>query len=191
MLRTRGLQFDFPNAPQPDPPPRWLMEFFEALARLKPVEGLAPVVKYLPWLALAVFLLVVAWLFYVEAKAARRRKVAPLPASEWRMEEAAAVGLLREAQALADAGRFDEAVHRLLNQSIADLVRRRPREVRPALTSRDIAALQIIPDDPRAAFARIAARVEHSLFGGRALALGDFEQARADYEAFALPGGWR
>ena len=62
------------------------------------------------------------------------------------------------------AGRYSEAAHLLLFRSIEDIDARRPDLVRPALTSRDIAALPRSPARPRRAFARIAMMVERSLF---------------------------
>ena len=75
--------------------------------------------------------------------------------------------------------------------SLEDLDTRRPGLLRPALTSRDIAQLPAIPDAPRSAFARIAARVERSLFGGQTLAEPDWRDCRAAYEEFAFAGAWR
>jgi hypothetical protein len=79
----------------------------------------------------------------------------------------------------------------LLFRSIEDIDSRRPDLVRPALTSRDIAALEAIPGPPRSAFARIAMLVERSLFGARPLAAGDWSECRKAYEDFAFAEGWR
>jgi hypothetical protein len=98
--------------------------------------------------------------------------------------------LLEEADALAAAGRFDEAAHVLLYRTIDDLEGRRPRAVRPALTSRDIAALEVIPPPARGAFAVIAEVVERSFFGGRRLDAGAFAACRQAYEAFVSPQSW-
>ncbi|HYN46868.1 MAG TPA: DUF4129 domain-containing protein, partial [Allosphingosinicella sp.] len=63
--------------------------------------------------------------------------------------------------------------------------------VRPALTSRDIAALPALPERPRSAFARIAMLVERSLFAARPLAADDWRDCRSAYEEFAFAEGWR
>jgi hypothetical protein len=63
--------------------------------------------------------------------------------------------------------------------------------VRPALTSRDIAAASGIPPAARVLFGRIAALVERSLFGGRTVGLADWSSAREAYADFALPKAWR
>ena len=78
-----------------------------------------------------------------------------------------------------------------LNYMIDDLVTRRPGAVQPALTSRDIATLKVLPEDARAAFARLAQAVERTFFGGRPSDADAFSVARADYQAFAFAEGWR
>jgi hypothetical protein len=62
--------------------------------------------------------------------------------------------------------------------------------VRPALTSRDISALSSLPQRACQAFAGIAAVVERSHFGGRAVDAQDFRACRDAYEAFAFPELW-
>ncbi|HEV2867298.1 MAG TPA: hypothetical protein VGX37_12385, partial [Allosphingosinicella sp.] len=118
-----------------------------------------------------------------------RRKGADAEES-WRPEEAPARALLSEADALASRGLFSEAAHLLLFRSIEDIDSRRPALVRPALTSRDIAALPAIPERPRGAFSRIAMMVERSLFARRPLAEPDWRECRAAYEEFAFAEGW-
>ena len=96
-----------------------------------------------------------------------------------------------DADALAEQGRFGEAVHLILFRSIDDLAGRKPGSVRPALTSRDIAAMDAIPAPARSAFGHIADVVERSFFGGRPLGQVDFRDCRTAYERFAFAGGWR
>jgi hypothetical protein len=76
----------------------------------------------------------------------------------------------------------------ILLRSIEDIDDRWPRQVAPALTSRDIAALAILPDAARRTFSGIAQVVEHSLFGGRPVDWDQFAACRDAYQAFALPG---
>jgi hypothetical protein len=78
----------------------------------------------------------------------------------------------------------------LLFRTIADLQSRRPRALRPALTSRDIGRLEEIPLSARGAFDVIAQRVEHSFFGGRLLNAADFAACRNAYVTFASPASW-
>jgi len=122
----------------------------------------------------------------------RARSVKPgeAPVADWRPKEARARLLLAEADALAAKGLYGEAAHHLLLHSIQDVEDHRPRAIRPALTSRDIARLEAIPEQPKAAFTRIAELVEHTLFGGETLDAEGFAEARRSYETFAFEGGW-
>ncbi len=122
----------------------------------------------------------------------RLARVADLPdEEEWTPEERGARSWLQEADALARQGRFAEAIHHLLFRSIDDIASRRPALVRPALTSRELAASVGLPARARDLFAAIARLVERSLFGGRPLDEGDWLEARAAYSDFALPAAWR
>ena len=115
----------------------------------------------------------------------------PAEEEEWRPEAAPARSWLEEADALADKGRFAEAIHHLLLRSIDDIARRRPRLVRPALTSRELSASDGMPAAARQLFAAIAGLVERSLFGGREVGQADWSAARTAYADFALPKAWR
>jgi hypothetical protein len=184
LLHARGLQLDFKSAPKPPPPPKWIGAVIEALAQF------GPVLKFIFWGGLALGLALILWFVVREVMASRFRREPVNPPVDWRPDAAAARALLEEADGLAAEGRFGEAIHILLFRSIQDLVGRRPGLVRPALTSRDIAALEQVPPGPRDAFARIAERVEVAFFGGRESGAADFAAARADYEAFAFAEAW-
>ncbi|WP_243455600.1 DUF4129 domain-containing protein [Sphingosinicella sp. BN140058] len=191
-LRADGsLQFDLP-AFVPPKPPAWLRWLGELL------ENGGPVFKLIFWVVLAVVVLAILyWLFrWIEggglAFLKRDRKQEPDSTGEtWRPEEAPARALLAEADRLAAAGRFAEAAHLLLFRSIEEIERKRPKLVRPALTSRDIAGAPQIPPAPRSAFGRIVMAVEHSLFGGRPLDAQDWTSCRASYEEFAFAPEWK
>jgi hypothetical protein len=116
---------------------------------------------------------------------------APPLDEEWVPDEVGARSWLEEADALAREGRFAEAIHHLLFRSVEDIANRRPALVRPALTSRELAASEGIPGRARELFAGIARLVECSLFGGRPVNEGDWLQARGTYSDFALPSSWR
>jgi hypothetical protein len=185
LLHTRGLQLNFKAAPQPPDPPGWLIELLRGLAQL------GPVFQFLFWGGLALAVALILWFVLRELMAIRlKRRVQAAAPADWRPEPGKALALLEEADRLAAAGRFGEAIHLLLFRSIDDIAGRRPGLVRPALTSRDIARLEQMPPPARGAFARIAERVEHSVFGGRAMGSEDFARARGDYEAFAFSEGW-
>jgi hypothetical protein len=110
---------------------------------------------------------------------------------EWVPAAAPARAWLEEADALAARGEFAEAVHHLLRRSVDDIAHRRPQLVRPALTSRDIAAAEAIPPRARTLFGSIVAIVERSLFGGRPVSADDWSATRAAYADFILSQAWR
>jgi len=184
LLADRSIQF---NLPRGEPPglPRWLTDL---------LGGALPLLQLFFWVALIAFVLFMIYMLARWGMGAkwpwpRRRDVAE--AKDWRPDEAPARLLLGEADALAADGRYSEAARLLLFRSIEDIDARRPDIVRPALTSRDIAALGAIPDSPRGAFARIAMLVERSLFAQRPLAADDWRDCRRAYEDFAFADGWR
>jgi hypothetical protein len=185
LLHTRGLQLDFSNAPPEPATPGWLLELGRFLSQF------GPVLKFVFWGGLALIAALIVWFIVREALATRFKWTsAKLAQADWRPEPGLARELLAAADALAAESRFGEAIHLILFRSIEDLAGRRPGAVRPALTSRDIATLTLMPAAPRTAFARIAQRVETSFFGGRDASAADFAAARGDYEAFAFAEDW-
>jgi hypothetical protein len=212
LKADRSIQFDLLPPLPPPQPPRWLRDFGEWLADvLRPVGRLldwigsflpdAPYARILLWTVLALASLALAWAIYQRVRDGqwrlrfRRRPQAvergPEEEEVWSPEAAPVRSWLREADALAGQGRYAEAVHHLLFRSIEDIGRRRPRLVRPALTSRELAAAEGLPPPARSLFARIAALVERSLFGGLPVGAGDWTAARSAYADLVLPGTWR
>lgn len=188
-LRARtDIQFDMAPARPPEIPPwlRWLARALEQLAPLAPTIFWTCVVV---GGAIILYLIVSAVLRNLPSRNAAAEPEQDVAA--WRPAEKVARALLAEAEALAEAGRYDEAVHLLLHRSLDDIQRHRPRLLRPALTSREIAGADWMPGIVRRAFAAMAVPVERSLFGGRSLARSDWEEARAAYGEFALPGAWK
>ena len=187
LLKTRGIQFDFAGAPAPPPPPPWLEPLVELL------KAIAPVLPYIFWGGVILGAALILYFIARELAPASwfRKKKAEAAVADWRPEPEKARALLEDADGLAAAGRFEEAIHLLLFRSIDDLRARRPGAVKPALTSRDIAGLDALPAAPRDAFARLARAVELTFFGGRPAGADEFGAARRDYEAFAFAEGWR
>lgn len=74
-----------------------------------------------------------------------------------------------EAEALADQGRYAEAVHVLLLKTIEALVTTQPGGVPEAWTSREIQLRAPMPEAARAPFGVLVDSVEQGLFGGRAV----------------------
>jgi hypothetical protein len=191
LLHDHTLQLSFARATPPKPP-HWL----EALLRwiTHALHWAAPALKVIFWGGLAVMALVILYAVVRELTGQKRdARIRPASFAEggWRPTAEQARVLLEDADRMAAEGRFAEAAHLLLFRSIDDIRRARPDLVRPALTSRDIAALEALPEAARPAFARIAEIVERSFFGGRPVAASEFDACRRDYEAFALAGAWR
>lgn len=88
------------------------------------------------------------------------------------------------AQKLADAGRYDEAIHSLLLNTLGLLSARVPGGLPPALTSREILQGVTLPEGGRDALEALVAQVESALFAGRAPAEGDWDAAEAHFAAF-------
>nr|WP_243857226.1 hypothetical protein [Sphingomonas leidyi] len=188
-MRARSdIQFEMSAAKPPEIPPwmRWL------------ARQLGEVAPYMGWVLLACVVIGAAIILYLVVSSLIRARpsgdaeaMATRDVAAWRPSEKAARALLADAEALAAQGRYEEAVHLLLQRSLEDIQRHRPRLLRPALTSREIAGSEWMPGIVRRAFAAMARPVERSLFGGRSLARADWEEARAAYGEFALPGAWR
>jgi hypothetical protein len=191
LLADHNLQFAFTSI-APSRPPSCL------IALLKALGAAWPVLRIVFLIALAAVVLVGlvatgrALVRRMRRAGSGRRPGLTLEAGSTSLRPPASKtrALLARADQLAAEGRFDEAAHTLLHRTIEDVEARRPRAVRPALTSRDIAALEAIPAPARSLFSVIAARVERSFFGGRPLDAAGFAACRAAYADFASPKSW-
>lgn len=162
---------------------RWLGDVLEPVGQL---FGAAwPLVK-IALIVMAV-LLVLLLLYRLLAPLLEPRVVKEGDApAEWVPARDEALALLSDADQLAQAGRFDEATHMLLQRSVAQIGSAQPGWVEPSSTARELAMLTALPDAARSAFAVIAERVERSLFALRPLARSDWDAARSAYAEFAL-----
>lgn len=210
-LRGDGaVQFDLTPAPPPPHAPEWLRtlghwiaDVFRpigrALAWITSLMPAAPYARILLWAVLIAAALALIWMLVQRWRSGewrlpswRRRAAEAVGAEdEWVPEAAPVRTWLEEADALAARGQFAEAVHHLLRRSIDDIAWRRPQLIRPALTSRDIAAADGIPAPARSLFKPIVAIVERSLFGGRPVSADEWTATRQAYADFALPQAWR
>lgn len=205
-----SIQFNLPPPEPPPQPPAWLKALSEWLDYV-----FAPVGRFLRWvgsfLPEAAYARILLWAVLVlgllalslalynrlrsgewSLKLPRLAPAADIPVEEeWVPEDEPVRSWLEEADALAREGRFAEAIHHLLFRSIEDIARRRPNSIRPALTSREIAASPAIPSRARELFANIALLVERSLFGGRPVGERDWVAARDAYSDLAFAGTWR
>ena len=116
----------------------------------------------------------------------KARRTNPPAAPAWAPDTNAALALLEDADALAAAGRFDEAARLLLHRSVGEIAASRPDWLAPSSTAREIGANPRLPWRARAAFVVIAREVERSLFALTGLMREDWERARAAYAEFAL-----
>jgi hypothetical protein len=186
LLRDSDLQFSLPAYQEPKVP-----DWLQGLGQL--IRAIAPIFPYIFYAGL--FLGVVAILFFIIRELIgwrfpgfRRRKPVVPAEPEWRPAPERARILLEDADRLAADGRYSEAAHLLLYRSIEDIDGRWPNLVRPALTSRDIAAHRGLPERARQTFGDIARVVERAIFGGRAVSAEDFALCRRAYETLARPG---
>ena len=189
LVKAGFVQLGLPGTSDAAPKiPEWLQHLGEWLGH-RPV-GL----RILFWAGVAALVLIVGKLVYdalsrgaLDFRA--KRRAVPDP-GWWRPDAARAKVFLAQADGLAEAGRFDEAAHLLLLKSVDDIDERRPGEMRPSLTARDIARLPALPGDVARAFGLIAGVVETSLFGGAVVAREAWNRARDAYAAVAIPRAW-
>ncbi|MCA8900256.1 MAG: hypothetical protein KDA53_03315 [Hyphomonas sp.] len=195
-LKKSGLQLERPewNEPAPPPPkptPGWLKAMGAFL------DALAPLFQLLFYGIIAA--VVLGFLYFVFGEAVRVRfgrvgakddKVGDDVLPDVRPDADTARSLLDEADTLARAGKFAEAVHLLLFRSIEDIQTRLDGGVPKSLTAREIGTLGRLPERARRGLGPIIAIVEHSFFGGRVVDADGWQKARASYEDFAFGEGW-
>ncbi|WP_199556061.1 DUF4129 domain-containing protein [Sandaracinobacteroides hominis] len=190
LLQSRSIQFELPPFQQPEVPD-WLKWLGQALKVLEP---------FLPaifWTIVGIGALILLYLIAAALLPGRlklpgwfRRRPAPEAPHLLQPTEETARELLAEADALAGAGRYDEAAHTLLARTIEEMDKRLPGEVRPTLTSRELGGSALLPARPATHFRAIVALVERSLFARRSLNATDWADCRAAYASFAGAEGW-
>jgi hypothetical protein len=174
----RGGEWEVPGASAPPPPAIELP--------LPAGTALSHLVLYV--ILFVLFVLLVLWLarFVRERWGRPDRASGALPeASRARREPP-----LPDAAALAEAGRYAEAVHALLLQAIARLAERTRTPLPPSRTSREIARLLPLREDVRRPFAELVRAVEVSLFGGAPVGPDDYRRSLEIYRSvFGGSGG--
>lgn len=167
LLADDRFQRALPDAPTP---PRldwdldWLLWVLGVSAAIAVVVALA---------------LVVRWLL------SRLRHAAPgaeLPAPAAAAPHRPVPIPVANAEALAAEGRFGEAIHQLLLDTLAALSR--AARLAPSLTSREIVARVPLAPAAREALAGLVAAVEISFFGGAAPGPEDYRACRARFDTF-------
>ena len=166
ILEQGGYQEALPDEPtQPEP----------SSFSLGP---LAELVRILMWIGLAVaVVLAVAWVMSRVGGRTLDQEVDPGAGAPAPLEVP-----LESAQRLAAAGRFAEAIHLLLLETLAALSR--AARLAPSLTSREIAARVPLPARAREALAGLVAAVEISRFGGAPAGERDYRACLARFHAF-------
>lgn len=176
------------QAPKSEPP-EWLVAILNFLAEL-----FAPLGRWLGagWNGVEIALLGLAaigalWIGWTLLQRWRLTRALAMPAADAPViDRAAALALLEDADALAAQGRFDEAVHLLLQRSVHHIATARPDWLSPSSTAREIGLIPGLPAAARTAFTLITREVERSLYALRTLAADDWHRAREAYAAFAL-----
>jgi hypothetical protein len=164
LLAAGGYQTELPHPQAP-------------VAFHLPLGPLELLLRLLLWGALAVLaFLAIAWLVRRLAPAARDAEVAE-PA-----DGAPAEIPIASAEALAAEGRWAEAIHALLLETLAALSR--AARLAPSLTSREIVARVQLPDPARDALSGLVLAVEVSRFGGAAAAEDDYRTCLGRFHAF-------
>lgn len=191
LLNDPDFSFDYVENVPKEIKPRNPSAFWDAIGSF--FNFLGPLLKYAFYLGVIAIAALILYFIIMEAvrlQKIRRPKTAkeepPAPPPAYTPEARTAKLLLSDVDALAAAGKYDEAVHTLLLRSIQDMQKNKPRSVPRDLTSREISGLSILSETARKGFAGIGERVERSLFGGRALSREDFDICRAAYSGFAF-----
>ncbi len=143
-----------------------------------PLGPLELLLRLLLWTALAVLaVLAVTWLVRRLRPAAGDAEVADEDAG------AAAVAIpIAGAEALAADGRWAEAIHALLLETLEALSR--AARLAPSLTSREIVERVPLPARAREALAGLVVAVEISRFGGAAAGEGDYRACLERFHSF-------
>ncbi|MBE7217648.1 MAG: DUF4129 domain-containing protein [Caulobacteraceae bacterium] len=189
LLADRRFQFDFPAYVRP-PTPGWLRWLERLLRDFAHLTG--PHAKLLAWSFWVVVALLALGLLVLTARALARRPTGALrpgttalESGGWGPSRDRAQALLSEADRLAEEGRFGDAVRVLLFRTLDDLDRQKPGLLSPAQTSREIAALPLLPEPARQALSAIARAVERFTFAARPVDAETFAACRADYTRWA------
>ncbi|MGB5724502.1 MAG: hypothetical protein WBM39_08795 [Parasphingorhabdus sp.] len=190
-----NIQYTPTPAPEPPEVPQWWRDFLDWLGEfLTPLfEAIAaawPILRILLLVLLVAGVLTLFWVIlspYIQQWRGRKRP----PEEIWQPQPDAARKLLAQAEALAAAGQFDQAVRLLLQHSIADIEKRRPDLLRPSSTSREIERFDSLPETARAMFAVIAGQVERGIFAALPVDESGWRISRDAYARFALKETWQ
>ena len=184
-IRRLDLQTELPHGVEPD-----IDRFFSWHLKLPPEFSLVL------WGAIICAALYLLYLFIAHARGdlfARWRVSAESAADPagGGLRPAAPAQAMITADELARQGRFVEAMHTLLLQSLADMRQRLDEQFADSLTSREILRSSRLPDNGRASLREIIARVEWTYFGHHPAGPADYQACREKFGELsqALHGG--
>lgn len=187
LLADKSIQFQLTEF-TPPLPPAWLRPLIAFL------QAIGPYLIYVFWAAVISGALIILFLIVREVTGLSwrwQKKAEEIDLDSPSLaDEAVARILLAEAEALAESGDYDAAVHLLLRRSVEDIVERMPEFLQPSFTARDIAVSALLPVRARGAFATIALVVEAALFARLPVGAEGWRRARDAYADFALRDGW-
>lgn len=130
---------------------------------------------------LALVAVLVAWLV---REWRRRHRPPPEAVAREPSLPADIAGEIPDPDELAREGRYAEAVHAMLLRAIRELALSRPRELPPAMTSREILRDSRLADEPARELRGIVIAVEVSRFGGADVDRGDYSLVNERYLSF-------
>jgi hypothetical protein len=178
--RVENLQTEFPEKPT-----------FEYNFDMPPSDLTLPatIIKIILWGGIAVIVLLVVYNIFKNVR--HRPKAEPDISDKTKnadADTAPIVARMQKAQIAADElaslGRFAEAMHTLLLQSLEELKRRINKPIASSLTSREILFSSDLPGSGYFAFSDIVLRVEKCYFGTHEPVEADYLACRESYEAF-------
>ena len=183
-IRRLDLQTELPHGIEPE-----VASFFSWHLKLPPE------ISMILWGAVFCAALFLLYLFVVHARGDlfARWRLAAEGAGDTAAGGApqAPAEAMTTADELARQGRFVEAMHTLLLQSLADMRQRLDERFADSLTSREILRSSRLPDSGRASLREIIARVEWTYFGHHPAGPADYEACREKFSELsqALHGG--
>ena len=179
VLAGGGYQTELPDAPEPPDLPE---------LELEPL-GLSGLADMLLWvlIAAAIVLLLV---YLVRLAGDQRRPTDEIVDEDAGPDDGAAAsptrsGSLEEADRLAAAGAFGEAVHLLLLAGLEGLRSSRAAVAAASLTSREVLHRAALPEAAALALSHLVTAAELSHFGGRATTAADYSSCRDAYSRLA------
>ena len=171
-VRSLDLQTDLPREPGSRGEPDWHLELPGEIFWLVLIGGLAALL-YSFWDELPIWRM--GW----------RREWSDGAEDAAGLERMAPEEVAAAADDLARQGRFGEAMHALLLQSLADVRRRLDEQFADSLTSREILRNTRLPSRGREPLRDIIARVERSYFGEHAAGPQDYMACRERFTELA------